>query len=81
MQTCELTEIIITCASIIYAPCLWEVIYSKQTMMKAITDLQYASAHVNFVTSTGLGPGSLWAKLKQKLLEVVIGGFKMKIKS
>ena len=51
-------------------------IYSKQQMMKAITDLQYESAHVNFITSTGVGPGSLGAKLK-KLLELVIGAFEM----
>lgn len=33
-------------------------------MMKASTDLQYASAYVNFVTNTKVGPGSLGAKIK-----------------
>lgn len=53
-------------------------IYSKQTMMKAITDLQYVSAHVNFLTNTGVDSGSLGAKLK-KLLELVIGAFEIKV--
>ena len=49
-------------------------------MMKAITDLQYESAHVNFITSTGVGLGSLGAKLKT-LLELLIGAFEMQITS
>lgn len=53
-------------------------IYSKQTMMKAITDLQYVSAHVNFLTNTGVDSGSLGAKLKKKL-ELVIGAFEIKV--
>lgn len=46
--------------------------------MKAITDLQYVSAHVNFLTDTGVDSGSLGAKLK-KLLELVIGAFEIKV--
>lgn len=46
--------------------------------MKASTDLQYVSAHVNFLTSTGVDSGSLGAKLK-KLLELVIGAFEIKV--
>ena len=53
-------------------------IYSKQTMMKAITDLQYVSVHVNFLTNTGVDSGSLGTKLK-KLLELVIGAFEIKV--